>query len=102
MPEHVSKYTPAWPLPASGGYLRTPHRSAAPATWLLGYFENSTGTPGGGSHKAGVRAGDVLLSVNETPVINWPLDVVAAKLEGETGTWVRLTLQRPAPLGGKT
>jgi len=42
-----------------------------------------------------------LLSVNECPVINWPLDMVVSMLKGEPGTWVRLTLQRSS-WGGKT
>jgi hypothetical protein len=83
-------------------YQRSEGRIGVSVRPCSNYFEISTVTPGGASHKAGVRAGDVLLSVNETPVINWPLDMVAAMLKGETGTWVRLTLQRPAPLGGKT
>ena len=66
------------------------------------YFEISTVSPGGSSARAGLKQGDILLCVDDCPIINWPLDMVAAMLKGETGTWVRLTLQRASPFGGQT
>ncbi len=65
------------------------------------YFEFAAVAPGSSSAKAGVVQGDILLCVDECPVINWPLDMVVAMLKGEPGTWVRLTLQRQS-WGGKT
>ena len=65
------------------------------------YFEFAAVAPGSSSAKAGVVPGDILLSVDECPVINWPLDMVVAMLKGEPGTWVRMTLQRHS-WGGKT
>ena len=65
------------------------------------YFEFASVAPGSSSAEAGVLQGDILLCVDECPVINWPLDMVVAYLKGEPGTWVRLTLQR-LTWGGKT
>ena len=65
------------------------------------YFEFASVAPGSSSAEAGVLQGDILLCVDECPVINWPLDMVVSMLRGEPGTWVRLTLQRHT-WGGKT
>jgi hypothetical protein len=66
------------------------------------FFEFATVAPGSSSQRAGVLAGDALLCVDETPIVNWPLDMVVSMLKGEPGTWVRLTLQRNLTWGGKT
>lgn len=65
------------------------------------YFEFAGVAPGSSSAEAGVLQGDILLCVDECPVINWPLDMVVSMLRGEPDTWVRLTLQRHT-WGGKT
>jgi S1-C subfamily serine protease len=46
------------------------------------YFEISTVSPGGSSARAGLKQGDILLCVDDCPIINWPLDMVAAMLKG--------------------
>ena len=65
-------------------------------------FEFAEVVPGSGGAKAGVEPGDLLLCVDECPIVNWPLDMVVSMLKGEPGTWVRLTLQRSSLWGGKT
>lgn len=65
------------------------------------YFEFADVAPGSSGARAGVLQGDILLCVEDSPIINWQLDMVVAMLKGEPGTWVRLTLQRNTG-GGKT
>lgn len=43
---------------------------------------------------AGVQAGDAILLVNDELVADWTVDQVVAKIRGEVGTKVRLTLRR--------
>lgn len=43
---------------------------------------------------AGVQAGDLVLKVNDESVMDWPVDRAVAKIRGEVGTKVRLTLGR--------
>jgi carboxyl-terminal processing protease len=45
--------------------------------------------------KAGVRSGDVIVSVNGKPAAGQPVDLVAARVRGSAGTTVHLILRRP-------
>ena len=49
-------------------------------------FEFAEVVPGCGGAKAGVEPGDLLLCVDECPIVNWPLDMVVSMLKGEPGT----------------
>ncbi len=56
------------------------------------------GTP---SQTAGIKAGDVILTVDGEDIEGWPLEDVTQKLRGEAGTQVTVKVQRPgtaAPL----
>jgi carboxyl-terminal processing protease len=44
--------------------------------------------------KAGVQAGDIILSVNDEDVAGWTVDRVVQKIRGEIGTKVKLSLMR--------
>lgn len=44
--------------------------------------------------KAGVQAGDIILSVNDEDVTGWTVDRVVQKIRGEIGTKVKLSLMR--------
>lgn len=44
--------------------------------------------------KAGVEAADVILAVNGESASNWTVDQVVAKIRGEVGTKVKLTVER--------
>ncbi len=45
--------------------------------------------------RAGIRAGDIILKIDDAEVSNLNIDEVSARLRGETGTSVKLTLERP-------
>ena len=51
------------------------------------------------AHKAGLKAGDVLLSINGTPVEGMSTDSVSNLLRGEPGTIVTLEIERPGKKG---
>lgn len=51
------------------------------------------------AYKAGLRAGDVLLSINGTPVEGMSTDSVSNLLRGEPGTIVTLEIERPGKKG---
>lgn len=46
------------------------------------------------SEKAGVRAGDFIVKVDDKPTRNWTLPQAVSKIRGEKGTKVKLTLER--------
>jgi len=46
--------------------------------------------------KAGVRSGDVIVSVNGKAALGQPVELVATRVRGRAGTTVRLVLKRPA------
>lgn len=50
------------------------------------------GTP---SDEAGLKAGDMFIMIDNDSVIGWPSDKVSARLKGQAGTDVRLTMKRP-------
>ncbi len=50
------------------------------------------GTP---SDVAGLRAGDMFMMIDNDTVTNWTSDKVSAKLKGQAGTNVRVTVKRP-------
>ena len=50
------------------------------------------GTP---SDEAGLKAGDMFIMIDNDTVIGWPSDKVSARLKGQAGTDVRLTMKRP-------
>lgn len=47
------------------------------------------------SQKAGMRAGDMFLTIDNDTVTGWPSDSVSAKLKGQAGTPVRIQVKRP-------
>lgn len=49
---------------------------------------------GNPAEKAGVKAGDVIIGVNDEPSSDWTADKTAGKIRGEVGTTVKLTLLR--------
>lgn len=50
--------------------------------------------PGNPAEAAGVRAGDVIVGVNDQPVAGWTADKTAQTVRGEVGTTVKLSLMR--------
>ncbi len=60
-----------------------------------GYVRILRPLPGGPAYQVGVRASDVILSVDGLPVQNLPSEAVVARIRGpEVGTPVRLPLRR--------
>lgn len=51
---------------------------------------------GSPAEQAGIRAGDVIVGVNDEVVLDWTVEQVVAKIRGEIGTSVRLSLKRGA------
>lgn len=51
------------------------------------------------AHKAGLKAGDVLLSINNTSVKGMSTDSVSNLLRGEPGTIITLEIERPGKKG---
>lgn len=51
------------------------------------------------AHKAGLKAGDILLSINGIPVQGMNTDSVSNLLRGEAGTIVALEIERPGKKG---
>ena len=51
------------------------------------------------AYKAGLKAGDILLSINGTPVQGMNTDSVSDLLRGEAGTTVTLEIERPGKKG---
>lgn len=49
---------------------------------------------GNPAEKAGVKAGDVIIAVNDQPSVDWTADKAASTIRGEVGTTVKLTLLR--------
>ncbi len=49
---------------------------------------------GSPAHEAGIRAGDVLLTVDGTDVLDMPTDKVSDMLRGEPGTTLRVSVKR--------
>ena len=47
------------------------------------------------AHKAGLRAGDAIMSIDGTSVIGMSVDSVSDMLRGEPGTKLNITVQRP-------
>jgi carboxyl-terminal processing protease len=50
--------------------------------------------PGSPAYKAGIRPGDTILAVDETPTDNLTLTEIAEKLKGPRGTHVKVTIGR--------
>lgn len=50
--------------------------------------------PDSPAEKAGLRKGDVLLAVNDTVVLDLPVDKVVEQIRGEEGTTVKLKIKR--------
>lgn len=50
--------------------------------------------PGNPAEKAGVKAGDVIASVNDQPSLGWNAEKTASEVRGEVGTTVKLGLIR--------
>ncbi|MEO5950230.1 MAG: S41 family peptidase [Candidatus Saccharimonadales bacterium] len=48
------------------------------------------------AEKAGVHAGDVIITVNDEATSGWTSDKTATKIRGDAGTTVKLTVQRGA------
>ncbi len=46
------------------------------------------------AEKAGLLAGDIILKVNDQPTTGWTVDQVVAKIRGDVGTTVKLSIQR--------
>lgn len=59
-----------------------------------GYAKITKPIPGSPADKAGLAAGDVILKVNGVSIENIPLDTVIAKIKGEEGTKVTLTVYK--------
>jgi len=51
---------------------------------------------GGPAQAAGIRAGDQITDVDGQPVVGLPPEQVAARVRGEEGTTVRITISRPS------
>lgn len=52
-------------------------------------------TPEGPSAEAGLRAGDRIVAVNDTPAVGWANSRIRDRLMGPEGSTVRVTLRRP-------
>jgi carboxyl-terminal processing protease len=50
--------------------------------------------PGNPAEKAGVKAGDVILGVNDQSAVNWTADKAVSEIRGEAGTTVKVTVAR--------
>ncbi len=50
---------------------------------------------GSPAEEAGVRAGDIIIEVNDVDVTSWPLNDIVERIRGEVGTQVELTVLRP-------
>lgn len=59
-----------------------------------GYVKITKPIPGSPAEKAGLVAGDVILKVNGVSIENVPVDTVVAKIKGEEGTKVTLTVYK--------
>lgn len=55
--------------------------------------------PGGPGERAGIQAGDIVVSVDGRPTAGLPLPEAVALLRGATGTRPALTLRRPGTVG---
>lgn len=46
------------------------------------------------AQKAGLQAGDIIMTVNDQPASDWPADKTASAIRGEVGTTLKLTVMR--------
>ena len=57
-----------------------------------GYVKITKPIPGSPAEKAGLTSGDIIMKVDGKSIENMPLDSVVAKIKGEEGTKVKLTI----------
>ena len=50
---------------------------------------------GSPAEEAGIKAGDIIIEVNDVDVTSWPLGDIVENIRGEAGTEVELTVLRP-------
>lgn len=50
--------------------------------------------PGNPAETAGLKAGDVIVGINDVATRNWPLDKTVGQLRGEVGSTVKVSVQR--------
>jgi carboxyl-terminal processing protease len=55
--------------------------------------------PGTPAERAGLKSGDLIVRLDEQPVLGMPIDAAVARLRGEPGTPVVLTIQRTGDAG---
>lgn len=58
------------------------------------HFIVTTVFPGTPAERAGIKSGDMIVSVDNTPVFNLSLEEVVARIRGEKGTGVRVCVRR--------
>lgn len=64
-----------------------------PKTMIIKVVATTEGAP---AQKAGIKAGDVILAVDGVDITGLTLEQVTTKIKGETGTSVKITIQRDA------
>ncbi|MBI2822547.1 MAG: S41 family peptidase [Acidobacteria bacterium] len=68
-------------------------RSASPGSGRVVIVEPPA--PGTPAHKAGLRAGDIIIRIRREPIDDWETEEVIGNLKGPKGSKVDITIERP-------